>query len=92
MKVICIDARRKPEDFPPHLWLVEQIEVYTVVKALKTLTPGVVSYVLKERDLSGLTKYSGFDYRRFRPATKEDLKNIEEAQKLLEELNIETLV
>jgi hypothetical protein len=92
LKVVCVNARNKPADFPSHLWVVERVEIYTVVE-MKVMVkqPGVLGFVLKERDLSGLTKYDSFDSRRFRPATEQDFEDIDRAQVLLEELE-ESLV
>lgn len=90
MQVICIDARNRPKTFPKELWLVERVEVYTVVDVLNIiLQPGVFGYVLKERDLSSVQGYDSFDSRRFRLATEEDLESLKEAESLVEELSLD---
>jgi hypothetical protein len=91
VKVICINAKNRPKDFPEHLWLVERVEVYTVTRVERMVRQGnTLGFVLKERELVGLP-YSSFLALRFRPATKRDEELIKEAESLLEELELETL-
>jgi len=92
MKVICINAKNRPTDFPKELWLAEQVEIYTVKRVLRMPLQNTFAFDLKERDLSGLKNYDGYDFRRFRPATEEDEKELAEAQRLMEELLTEELV
>lgn len=72
---------------------MEGIEVYTVTKVLRMANqPGVLGFVLKERNLSSVEKYDSFDSRRFRPMTEQDRLDIAQAEKLLEELELSELL
>lgn len=54
--------------------------------------PGVLGFVLKERDLSSLSKYDSFNSERFRPATEKDRLEIAKAEELLQDLELSELL
>lgn len=85
--VICINDKKRPEDFPESLWVVADVELYHVTQVSKMARqPGIYGFKLEERDLSSITKYDSFDSRRFRPATDADLKLMEELEELMLEV------
>lgn len=88
LAVICINDKKRPIDFPESLWIVEEVELYHVVKVQRMINqPGVFGFVLKERDLSAVEKYDSFNSTRFRPATQEDFRLMEELEELMQGVN-----
>jgi|688.fasta_scaffold1520735_1 hypothetical protein len=86
--VICINAKNRPADFPEHLWLTENVEIYHIKSVFRKVHfPGVFGVTLEERDLTPIIdKYDCFDHRRFRPATEADLADHASMEELLESL------
>ncbi len=68
MKVICIDASKKPAKISPEEWIEEGI-VYTVVSVVNMgLQPGKLGLTLKEVQLSKKSfPYEYYDATRFLP-------------------------
>ncbi len=92
MKVICIDASRKPENIIPSEWIEEGV-IYTVIGAIKMgLQPGKVGVKLEEVELTDKSfPYEFYDSSRFIPieglfmTAKEELKKTEKKEKIKEE-------
>lgn len=88
MKVVCINAKNKPEEIPTNLWL-ERDEMYTVLKVQKMAKQNnLMSFVLEEIKLPAEHKYDSFISNRFRPATEDDMDAIAAVEKLLEEVEV----
>lgn len=85
-RVICVNDRFRPVDFPSHLW-IKKGQVYTVSEA-KHLTRQhmAVGYKLFEIEIPEDCTYQYFIANRFRPVDEDDL----EAEKALEQLLLET--
>lgn len=68
MKVICIDASKKPAKISPNEW-IEEGTVYTVVSVINMgLQPGKLGLTLKEVQLSKKSfPYEYYDATRFIP-------------------------
>lgn len=85
--VVCINAKKRPADFPVDKWLVEE-EIYTVVERLEMVRQNMtIGYVLKEIDLSSVKNYKAFHSKRFRLATKVDLELHNLRAEVIEEQN-----
>jgi len=92
MKVICIDATKKPNRISPDEWIKEGV-VYTVINAIKMgLQAGKVGLQLKEVKLTERSfPYEFYDSARFIPieglfmTAKEELKKTEKKEKIKEE-------
>lgn len=85
MKVICIDASKKPAKIPIEEWIKEGV-TYTVVSVINMgLQPGKLGLVLKEVQLSKKSfPYEYYDATRFIPiegliaeAKEEEIKEAE---------------
>ncbi len=90
MKVVCINAKNKPNVIPSAFWLEEQ-EIYTVEKVLKIEhkdQKNQIGFILKELTLPAGLEYESFLATRFRPATDADFEALEAVEGLLEELEI----
>lgn len=82
-KLICVDDKNMPEDFPKDKWVTEG-EFYTLEDAFLSLG-GVPAVTLQEFDLSG-EKYSCYRASRFeqvKEATTEELSK--ELESILQE-------
>ena len=84
MKVICIDATKKPNRISPDEWIKEGV-VYTVINAIKMgLQAGKVGLELKEVKLTERSfPYEYYDAKRFVPEEFANLENA--AENIVEE-------
>lgn len=72
--VVCVNAKKRPADFPIEKWVVEE-QIYTVTEKLEMVRQNMaIGYVLKEIDLSSVKNYKAFHSKRFRLATRVDLE------------------
>ena len=86
MKVICIDADKKPKNVPIEEW-VKEGEMYNVTRIVRMgLQKNIYGFLLKEIQLSSRSfPYELYDSSRFLPI--ELLSDIKEEKK--EEVNVE---
>ena len=86
MKVICIDADKKPKNVPIEEW-VKEGEMYNVTRIVRMgLQKDIYGFLLKEVQLSSRSfPYELYDSSRFLPI--ELLSDIKEEKK--EEVNVE---
>ncbi len=91
-KVVCIDNKNIPADFPKQYWL-EQEETYTVVMVSNMANqPGIIGFQLAEIQIPIMCKYQHFVSDRFRPFTQDDADALEAVRELLLEVEEENLV
>ena len=84
-KVVCVNDKNKPSDFPEGCW-IEKDELYTVVCVNMMANQGNrFSFVLEEIKFPEGSPYDSFFCERFRPASEDDL----EAERLVKELLLE---
>jgi len=79
-KVICINAKGRPNEIPTNKWIKEN-EVYTVIKAIKCNPQGgLLGFELEEIDLKGCEPYLYFAANRFAPLVPDEVleKELEE--------------
>lgn len=95
IKVVCVDAKNKPADFPTKFW-IEEDEVYTVTKVQKmSKQNNVIAFVLEEINLPEELPYDSFLAKRFRLASEDDIlaaEALEEAKRILENAEVGDLV
>ena len=86
MKVICIDADKKPKNIPIEEW-VKEGEMYNVTRIVKMgLQKDIYGFILKEIQLSSKSfPYELYDSSRFLPI--ELLSEIKKEKK--QEINVE---
>ena len=91
MKVICIDADKKPKNVPIEEW-VQEGETYTVTRIVRMgLQKDTYGFLLKEIQLSSRSfPYELYDATRFLPI--ELLSEIKEEEKVnVEDVNLELI-
>lgn len=95
IKVVCVNAKNKPSDFPSTFWIEEE-ELYTVTKVQKMAAQkNAIAFVLAEITLPEDCTYDSFLASRFRLASEDDLlaaEALEEAKKILENAEIGDLI
>jgi hypothetical protein len=85
-RVICINDKFRPVDFPAHLW-IKKDQIYTVSEAKHLARQHMaVGYKFYEIEIPEDCKYQFFIANRFRPVDEDEL----EAEKALEQLLLET--
>ena len=86
IKVICINASKKPSKIPQHEWIEEGV-IYTVIEVTKMgIQAGKFGYHLKEISLSKESfPYEYYSADRFGVLVDQSLKNETEVEELLEE-------
>lgn len=84
-RVVCINDKAKPKEFPSHLW-IKKGETYTVADA-KYLTRQhmTIGYKLYEIDIPEDCQYQFFLANRFRPYDDDDAMAEEAVRELLEQ-------
>lgn len=91
MKVICIDADKKPKNVPIEEW-VKEGETYTVTRIVRMgLQKDIYGFLLKEVQLSSRSfPYELYDSSRFLPiGILSDMK--EEEKVNIEDVNLELI-
>ena len=91
MKVICIDADKKPKNVPVEEW-VQEGETYTVTRIVRMgLQKETYGFLLKEVQLSSRSfPYELYDSSRFLPIGI--LSNMKEEEKVnIEDVNLELI-
>jgi hypothetical protein len=91
MKVICIDADKKPKNVPIEEW-VKEGETYTVTRIVRMgLQKETYGFLLKEVQLSSRSfPYELYDSSRFLPIGI--LSNMKEEEKVnIEDVNLELI-
>jgi hypothetical protein len=84
-KVVCINDKFRPVEFPAELW-IKKDQIYTVSKAVHLAKQHMsIGYKLNEIKIPEDCKYQYFISNRFRPIDQDD----EEAEKALEQLLLE---
>lgn len=91
MKVICIDADKKPKNVPVEEW-VKEGETYTVTRIVRMgLQKDIYGFLLKEVQLSSRSfPYELYDSSRFLPI--DILSNVKKEEKVnIEDVNLELI-
>ena len=91
MKVICIDADKKPKNVPVEEW-VQEGDMYTVTRIVRMgLQKDTYGFLLKEVQLSSRSfPYELYDSSRFLPIGI--LSNMKEEEKVnIEDVNLELI-
>ena len=91
MKVICIDADKKPKNVPIEEW-VKEGEMYNVTRIVRMgLQKNIYGFLLKEIQLSSRSfPYELYDSSRFLPIGI--LSNMKEEEKInIEDVNLELI-
>lgn len=84
-RVVCINDKCRPVEFPAHLW-IKKGEIYTVSDAKHLARQHMsIGYKLYEIQIPEDCKYQYFVANRFRPVDEDDL----ESEKALEQLLLE---
>lgn len=98
---ICINAKNRPKEVPPQMWISEGIE-YRITHIYYMKKQGIQGVLLKEVQIKNCPPYEAYQLQRFAFAEENFKKLIElislctelnnvDIEKLLEESNLEIL-